>query len=126
MRGLVGEQQTGLTAPSSCTRKPGFASLPGSVWLLEWQGCGGADGAEEEPGAGAPPRQGLCFFPSRHLPARISQAAASPRPTVFPLRGARGEVLHAQQVFPAASSKQGNTRKTIRFSPSLKPLNISP
>lgn len=126
MRELVGEQQAGLTAPSTCTHKPGFALLPASIWLLAWQGSGGADGAEEEPGAGAPLRQGLCFFPSQHLPAHISRAVASPRPAVFPLGGSQGEVLHAQQVFPAASSKQGNARKAIGFSPSLKPLNISP
>lgn len=124
MRKLVRDQQTRLITLSSYTDKPHFASFKGR----NGRGAEEAEGGEEEPGAGLSLLEGVSSFPSHLLPCCLSRAAASPGNRNISrqeVRCAWGEFLHAQQVFPAASSKKGNGRKMIRFSPSLKRLNIS-
>lgn len=76
---------------------------------------------------GLPCCSGSAFsHPTFSLPALPRQLLPpGPQYINWEVRCAWGEFLHAQQVFLAASSKKGNRRKMIRFSPSLKQLNIS-
>lgn len=123
MRKLVRDQQMRLITLSSYTDIPHLGSAKGRDVL----GVEEAEGGEEEPGTGASLLRWVCFFPAHLLPAHISQAAPSPGLQWISqeVRCAWGEFLHAQQAFLAASSKKGNRRKIIRFSPPLTQLHIS-